>query len=57
MDFVSCLRGMFAIAILDLRKDKLILLRDRVGIKPLFYYHDGSKFLFASEIKAIMQYP
>jgi asparagine synthase (glutamine-hydrolysing) len=57
MDFVTCLRGMFAIAILDLKKNKLILLRDRVGIKPLFYYYDGSKFLFASEIKAILQYP
>jgi len=57
MDFISRLRGMFAIAILDLKIDKLILLRDRVGIKPLYYYYDAGKFLFASEIKSILQYP
>jgi len=51
------LRGMFSIAIWDDRKKKLILARDRVGKKPLYYYHDGSKLLFASEIKAILQIP
>jgi asparagine synthase (glutamine-hydrolysing) len=51
------LRGMFAIAIWDQRKKKLVLSRDRVGKKPLFYYHDGSRVLFGSEIKAIMQSP
>ena len=51
------LRGMFSIAIWDDRKKKLILARDRVGKKPLYYYHDGSKLLFASEIKAILQVP
>jgi asparagine synthase (glutamine-hydrolysing) len=51
------LRGMFAVAIWDQRKKKLILARDRVGKKPLFYYHDGSKVLFGSEIKAILQVP
>jgi asparagine synthase (glutamine-hydrolysing) len=51
------LRGMFAIAIWDQRNKKLLLARDRVGKKPLFYYHDGSKILFGSEIKAILQAP
>jgi asparagine synthase (glutamine-hydrolysing) len=53
----SELRGMFAIAIWDQRNNKLILARDRVGKKPLYYYHDGSKVVFASEIKAILQVP
>ena len=51
------LRGMFAIAIWDGRNKKLILARDRVGKKPLFYYHDGSRILFGSEIKAILRMP
>jgi asparagine synthase (glutamine-hydrolysing) len=51
------LRGMFAIAIWDERQQKLILGRDRVGKKPLFYYYDGSRIAFASEIKAILKIP
>lgn len=51
------LRGMFAIAIWDARSDELILARDRVGKKPLFYaWHEGV-FLFGSEIKAILAFP
>jgi asparagine synthase (glutamine-hydrolysing) len=53
----ASLRGMFAIAIWDERQRKLVLGRDRVGKKPLYYYHDGSKIVFASEIKAILQVP
>lgn len=49
------LRGMFAIAILDQRNRSLFVARDRLGIKPLFYLLDREKFLFASEIKAILQ--
>jgi len=48
---------MFAFAIWDGEKKQLFLARDRVGIKPLYYYWDGRKFLFASEIKAILQAP
>ena len=45
--------GQFAFAIWDCLKKELFLARDRVGIRPLYYYHSGSKFSFASEIKAI----
>jgi len=49
--------GMFAFALLDLRQNKLHLVRDRVGIKPLFYGHVDGAFVFASELKAIREYP
>ena len=51
------LRGMFAIAIWDGRNQKLVLARDRVGKKPLFYFFDGSRIAFASEMKAILRIP
>jgi asparagine synthase (glutamine-hydrolysing) len=51
--FVERLDGMFAIAIWDARERKLKLWRDRPGIKPLYYYYDGRRFAFASELKAI----
>lgn len=44
--------GMFAFALLDRKNNKLILARDRIGIKPLYYYNDGSVFSWASETKA-----
>ena len=50
--FIHKLNGMFAIAIYDKLEDKLTLIRDRIGIKPLFYYHKNDKLIFASEIKA-----
>ena len=54
---VERLRGMFAFAIWDGRSRKLLLARDRVGLKPLYYYRDSEKMLFGSEIKAILAHP
>jgi asparagine synthase (glutamine-hydrolysing) len=51
------LNGMFALGILDERRRRLVLARDRFGVKPLYYYFDGKIFLFASEIKAILTHP
>lgn len=51
--FIEQLNGMFAFAIYDKKQEELYLYRDRVGIKPLYYYWDGTDFVFASEIKAI----
>ncbi|HEX7071403.1 MAG TPA: asparagine synthase (glutamine-hydrolyzing), partial [Rhodothermales bacterium] len=51
----SHLRGMFAFAIWDGARQRLVLGRDHTGIKPMFYYWDGRTFAFASEIKAFWQ--
>ena len=50
-------RGMFAYAIWDAKKRQLFCVRDRLGIKPFYYYWDGRTFVFASEIKAILEHP
>ncbi len=55
--FTSRLNGMFAIALWDSKQRKLILARDRMGIKPLHYALQKNGILFASEIKAILQAP
>ena len=47
---------MFAISIWDPRKKKLFLVRDRFGIKPIFYYHNHKVFAFSSEIKPILNF-
>ena len=55
--FVRKLRGMFAIALWDARERKFLLIRDRVGIKPLHYWFKNQTLVFGSEIKAILEYP
>jgi len=55
IDFVSMLNGMFAISIYDRSLDKMYLIRDRVGEKPLYYYCDKDRLSFGSEIKSILQ--
>jgi asparagine synthase (glutamine-hydrolysing) len=57
VDFFRRLNGMFAFAIYDRLEGKLLLVRDPYGIKPLYYYWDGRTFIFASEIKAILEHP
>jgi asparagine synthase (glutamine-hydrolysing) len=52
-DCVTRLRGMFAFAIWDARTDTLLLARDRIGVKPLYYTLNSQAFLFGSELKAI----
>jgi asparagine synthase (glutamine-hydrolysing) len=55
LEFVQHLRGMFAIALWDVRKGRLILVRDRMGEKPLYLFEQDGKLLFASEMKALLQ--
>ncbi|NQU46184.1 MAG: asparagine synthase (glutamine-hydrolyzing) [Chlorobium sp.] len=55
--FVERLRGMFALAIWDKQQNKLILARDRIGIKPLYYATPEDDLVFASEVKPLLQHP
>lgn len=50
------LNGFFAFAVFDKQDNSLFIARDRMGIKPLLYYFDGNTFIFASELKAIVQF-
>src|SRR5437763_12481823 len=56
-DFVSRLRGMFALAIWDRRRQQLLLARDRLGIKPLYYELADGRLSFASGLKALLRRP
>ncbi len=51
---VDKLDGMFAFAVWDVKKERLLLARDRIGQKPLFYMQQGDSFFFASEVKSIL---
>jgi asparagine synthase (glutamine-hydrolysing) len=55
-DCIHHLRGMFAFAIYDHNKDNLFIVRDRLGIKPLYYYNCDDFIIFGSEIKALLAY-
>lgn len=56
-DFPNRLNGQFAIALYDSKNEQLLLVRDRIGIAPLFYTVSDGKVVFASEIKAILECP
>lgn len=53
LDCPNHFRGMFGFAIYDKNKDEIFIVRDRLGIKPIYYYHDNDIFIFGSEIKSI----
>lgn len=58
VSFIDKLRGMFAFGIYDIKKDSLLIARDHVGIKPLYYsLKSDNSLIFGSEIKTILQYP
>ncbi|MBU2564057.1 asparagine synthase (glutamine-hydrolyzing) [Patescibacteria group bacterium] len=55
-DCLKYLNGIFAFAIYDIKNKELFLARDRIGVKPLYYYYDNQKLIFSSEIKAILEH-
>jgi asparagine synthase (glutamine-hydrolysing) len=57
IDSIKRLRGMFAFALWDRQQERLLLVRDRLGKKPLYYHASSDGLLFGSEIKAILEHP
>jgi asparagine synthase (glutamine-hydrolysing) len=57
VDAVEKFIGMFAFCIYDKPQQKILLFRDRAGVKPLYYYQSGDFFLFASELKSFLKHP
>jgi asparagine synthase (glutamine-hydrolysing) len=57
LDFVNEIEGDFAIALWDGEREQLVLARDRIGVKPLYFYQATGRFMFASEIKAMLAHP
>ena len=57
LDFVNDIEGDFSIALWDAERAQLVLARDRIGVKPLYFYQLDGRFIFASEIKAILRHP
>jgi asparagine synthase (glutamine-hydrolysing) len=57
VDCVRELEGMFAFAIWDSVRRRLVLARDRMGEKPLYYHASGDVFVFGSEVRALLQHP
>ncbi|MDQ3803925.1 MAG: asparagine synthase (glutamine-hydrolyzing) [Acidobacteriota bacterium] len=57
LDFVHDIEGDYAIALWDEHEERLVLVRDRVGVKPLYFYQADGRFIFASEIKSILAHP
>lgn len=56
-NFVDMLNGMFAFLLYDKKREIIIAARDHFGIKPIYFYSDDKKIIFASEIKAILKHP
>src|SRR5437870_11534609 len=57
LDFIHDIEGDFAIALWDADREQLVLARDRAGVKPLYFYQKDGRFIFGSEIKAIVEHP
>jgi asparagine synthase (glutamine-hydrolysing) len=54
---VAKFNGIFAFAVWDGQADKLFIARDRMGVKPFFYFHDGTQFIFGSDIPTVLTHP
>src|SRR5437588_2745087 len=57
LDFIDEIEGDYAIALWDADRERLVLTRDRAGVKPLYFHQHNGRFIFASEIKAILEHP